>query len=106
MSRTHRRTAAALLALLALAAATTAAPAPSSPSSLALVPASAPMVLHFRGAEGAKDRLVTLVKNALPEFAPVVEGYLDRTTKDALGEGRKLAGLAKDGPVFAAFLEI
>ncbi len=79
--------------------------APAARGGLDQVPASAPIVIHIRGAEGTKDRIITLVKNALPELAPQVEGQLQALWKNGI-EGRKLRGLAKDGPIFVAFTEM
>jgi hypothetical protein len=98
------RRAAALLILLAAAPAAPAAPRPPDKSALRAVPASAPLVIHVRGVEGTKERLVALIKSALPEVAPQAEAGLDEL-KNGI-EGRKLRGLPKDGPVFLAFTEV
>jgi hypothetical protein len=74
-------------------------------AALAQVPAKAPVVLHVRGFERTKDRLATLVKNAVPDFAPVVQGKLEDGLKKALNE-RELKGLAKDGPIFLILTEM
>jgi hypothetical protein len=62
-------------------------------------------VVHVRGAEGTAERLLTLIKNALPEVHPDVAPHLETVLKEGI-EGRKLRGVTKDGPVFVAFLEI
>lgn len=101
------RTSAVLLALLAAAPMARTAPAPTDKSALGIVPAAAPIVVHLRGVEGTKDRVVALMKKALPELAPVVETFLNSAIKDgAYTDGRKLAGLAKDGPIFGVFTEM
>jgi hypothetical protein len=100
-----RTTGAALLGVLLAAPAARPAPAPAERAGLDQVPASAPIVIHVRGVEGTKDRLITLVKNALPEVAPLVEKQLQAWWDDGI-DGRKLRGLAKDGPIFFAFTEM
>jgi hypothetical protein len=106
MSRVLRFTAAAVLALAVVAPAP-AAPRPDEKSPLARVPASAPIVVHLRGVEGTKDRFLALLKKALPEVAPVVELYLDKALKEGeYTDGRKLRGLAKDGPDFFVFTQM
>ena len=84
----------------------TAAPAPVTPgeSPLSVVPAQAPIVVHVKGVERAKDRLTTLLKNALPDLGAIASAQVDEMFKTAL-EGRKLQGLDPAGPVFLAFLE-
>jgi hypothetical protein len=102
-----RLTAVASLALVAVAAGVPAAPAPSDRPSLAAVPAGSPIVVHVRGVEGTRDRLVAMLKNALPEVAPLVETYLDKALKEGdFTQGRKPRGIAKDGPIFMAFTEM
>src|SRR5437868_3334075 len=96
---------AALLGLLLAAPAARPAPVPGERGGLDQVPATAPLVIHVRGAEGTKDRITALVKNALPELAPHVENQLQAWWKDGI-DGRKLRGLAKDGPIFVAFTEM
>jgi hypothetical protein len=95
----------ALLAVLAVARPAAAAPAPGDRSALTQVPATAPLVLHLRGVEGTKDRLLVLAKNALPELEPMLREKLDGFFKDGI-DGRKLAGLPKDGDVFLVFTEM
>src|SRR4051794_23975818 len=92
------------LALLAAAATAPAAPVPAQATLLSAVPASAPVVAHLRGVEGARERFMALVKKALPELAPQVESFLDRgLAKGEFADGRKLRGVPKDGPIFLAF---
>jgi hypothetical protein len=82
-----------------------AAPVPTDASALAAVPASAPIVLYLHGVERTKDRLVTMIKNAVPEVAPLVQAQMEQFLNEGI-EGRKLRGLAKEGPIFLAFLEM
>jgi hypothetical protein len=91
--------------LLVLGTVGRAAPVPTDRSALAQVPASAPLVLYLHGLEGTKDRLLVLVKNALPELLPRIQPHLDSVVKDGI-EGRKLAGVPKDGPVFIVLTEL
>jgi hypothetical protein len=106
MTRTNwLRTAAALLALTTAATLAPAAPVPGDKGALALVPASAPVVVHVRGAEGTSERLLTLLKNALPDVHPLVAPHIESALKDGI-EGRKLRGVAKDGPIFVVFLDV
>jgi hypothetical protein len=100
-----RTTGAALLALLLAAPAARPAPAPEGRGGLDQVPATAPLVVHVRGVEGTKDRLIALVQNALPEVAPLVEKQLQSWWTDGV-DGRKFRGLAKDGPIYLAFTEM
>ncbi len=95
----------ALLVLAAAGRPAGAAPAPADRSSLAQVPATAPVVVYLRGAEGTKDRLVATLKAALPEVLPLIQPRLDELIKDGR-DGRKLAGVPKDGPIFLVFTEL
>ncbi len=74
-------------------------------SALAQVPAGSPIVVQIRGVERTKNRLLTLVKNAVPDLAPTVQGQVDAGLKQML-TGRELTGLAADGPVFIVFTEM
>jgi hypothetical protein len=94
-----------LLALASAAPPLVAAPAPDPQSPLALVPAQAPIVIHLRGFERTKERLTTMVKNALPALAGKVQEAIDEFLKEAL-DGRELKGLVMDGPIFVIFTEI
>ena len=70
---------------------------PANAGALAVVPAQAPIVLQIRGVERTKDRLTAFVNAAVPDFGPVVAAQIDQMLKSGV-EGRKLEGLAKDGP--------
>jgi hypothetical protein len=83
-----------------------AVPAAAEESPLAQVPARAPVVIHLRGPERAKDRLLTLAKNALPDEAGrLAKTKLEEALKDAL-DGREWKGLPPDGPMFLVFLQV
>jgi hypothetical protein len=86
--------------LLGLVTAMPVAAAEESP--LAQIPAKAPIVISVRGIQRTKDRLVTMIKNALPDLGPMVQTHIDKGFKQAL-EGRKLQGLKEDGPIFLIF---
>jgi hypothetical protein len=74
-------------------------PAPAEDSPLAQVPAGAPIVLQIHGVKRTKERLRTMVKNALPELASQAEAKIEEKLNDEL-KGRKLQGLAPAGPDF------
>jgi hypothetical protein len=82
-----------------------AAPAPAARSGLEQIPATAPIVVYLRGVEGTRDRLVAMLENALPDQVGRIKTQLDSWIKDGVG-GRKLAGLAKNGPIFLVFTEM
>lgn len=106
MTRTNwLRTAGVLVVLAAAAIQAPAAPVPGDKGALALVPASAPIVVHVRGVEGTAERLLTLLKNALPDVHAMVASHLETALKEGIN-GRKLKGTAKDGPIFVVFLEV
>jgi hypothetical protein len=99
-----RYAASGVFLLVAAAPSTPAAPAPSP---LAAVPQSAPVFVHLRGVEGTKDRLMVMLKKALPELAPQIGAFLDRALKEGeFTDGRKPRGLAKDGPAFFVLLDL
>src|SRR5206468_13128688 len=74
-------------------------------SGLAQVPAGSPIVVQIHGLERTKNRLLTLVKNAVPDLAPTVPAAADSGLQQIL-KGRDLSGLAAEGPVFIVFTEI
>lgn len=94
MLRTRWLRAGLLLVLVGLAT-----PVQAQDSPLAQVPAESAIVLQVRGLEQTKDRLVTMIKNAIPDVGPALEARLNEGLKSAL-EGRSLKGLAPAGPVF------
>jgi hypothetical protein len=77
----------------------------ASDSGLAQVPAQAPVVFYVKGIERTKDRLVTMIKNAVPDLAQQVQDKMDEGIKQAL-EGRELKGVPKDGPIFLVLTEM
>jgi hypothetical protein len=99
--------AAAVLAALAIPAIAPAAPVPANPGEapLAAVPAQSPIVVQLRGVDRTKDRLLALIKNVVPDYAPVVAEHIETALRDGL-DGRKLRGLDPAGPHFLAFLEM
>lgn len=82
-----------------------AAPVRAQDSSLAAIPAQSPIVLHIRGIERTKNRLLTTVKNALPDLGQQIQAQLEMGLQQAL-EGRELRGLPAEGPVFFVFTEM
>jgi hypothetical protein len=89
--------AALLVAVLAL-------PAAAADSPLAQVPADAALVVHVRGFERIKDRLLTLVKNALPDLAQKAEDKVAEIIKTA-SMGRELKGIPRDGSILVVLTE-
>ena len=104
MKRSHWMTTAAF-ALAVFAPPSQAAPADSGKSPLGWIPADAPLVIHLNGLEEMRDHVVAFLKNAVPDQADRVEKHIDGFLENGF-EGRKLRGLAKDGPVFLVFLEL
>jgi len=96
---------AACLVALATTSAVWSAPAPAGRSGLDQVPASASIVIHLRGVQGTRDRLVTMMENALPDVLKMFQPQMDEALKNGI-KGRKLRGLVKDGPIFLAFTEL
>ena len=85
------------------------APVPGARSGLEQIPETAPVVVHVRGVQGVHDRLVSLMKLALPElldkYKDQIDDFFEKGPDNAL-KGRKIRGLAKDGPLFFALLEL
>ncbi len=69
------------------------------------MPATAPLVHHLNGNERTKDRFITLLQKALPDYSDLVATYLNNAVKDGI-EGRKLQGVPRDGHIFLAFTEM
>jgi hypothetical protein len=105
MMRTRWWELGAFVVALFLAVPAHAAPAPDKGSALAQVPAEAPIVIQVRGLERTKDRLIAMVKNAVPDLGPMLQDKIDEAFKKGL-EGRELKGLAPEGPIFFAFTEM
>jgi hypothetical protein len=72
---------------------------------LAQVPAGSAVVVYAQGLEHTKDRLLTMVKNAVPDLAATVQAQVENTLKQALKE-RSLKGLPKDGAVFVVIPQL
>ncbi len=85
------------------------APVPGARSGLEQIPESAPLVIHVRGVQGVHGRVVALMKAALPElldkYKDQIDDFFEKGPDNAL-KGRKIRGLAKDGPLFFALLEL
>src|SRR5947208_1518412 len=77
-------------------------PARAGDSPLAQLPADTPILISLRGIQGTKERLAILIKNALLDLGPGAAAKMDADLDKAL-DGRKLAGLDPNGPVFLAF---
>jgi hypothetical protein len=90
---------------LILAAPVAAAPGGEDESPLAQVPAGSPIVVQIHGFERTKERLITLIKNAVPDLAKMAEDAIEDGIKKGL-EGRELKGMAKDGPILITFTEM
>ncbi len=106
--RGQRRVIFTVLCLLSsvLSSVAWAAPVPNAGDpSLAVVPGQSPIVIHLRGVERTKERLTAMLTAAIPDLGPVAAAQIDNLVQSGV-EGRKLQGLAKDGPVFLAFLEM
>jgi hypothetical protein len=73
---------------------------------LAQIPGNAPLVLSLRGIKTSTAHYATMVKNALPDQARVLQTPVDDFLIKKMFEGRKLQGLKDDGPCFLAFLEL
>ncbi len=95
----------AAIVLIVPASVVWSAPVPSARSGLEQVPATAPIVIHVRGVQGTRDRLVAMMENALPDVLKKFQTQMDEALKDGI-EGRKIRGLAKDGPIFFIFTEL
>lgn len=72
---------------------------------LSQVPADTPVVIHLRGFEGTKARLLVMARNALPDLAPSSWEKFNAEFDKAL-DGRSLKGLPKDGSVFVAIFDL
>ena len=80
-------------------------PVTAADSPLSQVPADTPLVFHVRGFERTRDRLLTMIKNALPDLAAKAQNAIDDAIKQAL-EGRALKALPKDGSIFLAVFDL
>lgn len=81
------------------------APVPGARTGLEQVPDTAPVVVHFRGVQGTRDRFVAMMKNALPDVLDKFQTQMDDFLENGR-DGRKIRGLAKDGPIFVVLTEL
>jgi hypothetical protein len=105
MKRSYWLGLAALALVVGSARPIAAGPAEDAASPLAQVPAKAPIVIHIRGVEQTKDRLIAMIKEALPDLGGKAEEKINSHIKELL-EGRSLKGMAKNGPAFFVFNEL
>lgn len=68
------------------------------------IPASALVVVQIKGIEGTLESLNEFVKNAVPDAMPLTENFIVNGFLEFL-RGRKLNGLAPQGPHFFAAME-
>jgi hypothetical protein len=99
------KAAAAVVVLAAVAPLAWTAPTPGDKSALAQVPATAAVVYHMNGLEAVRDHVVAFLKNAAPDQAALVEKHSEDFLTNGF-QGRKLKGLAKDGPIFVLLMEL
>lgn len=105
MANSFKLRMAILLAVVALCP-SRALPAPANEESpLAIVPAHSAIVVYVKGYERTKERLITMVKNAIPDLAAKAEAAINDGIKQGL-EGREFKGLEKEGPIFLVFPEV
>lgn len=69
------------------------------------IPASALVVVQVKGIEGTLESLNEFVKNAVPDAMPLNENFIVNGFLEFL-RGRKLTGLAPNGPHFFAAMEL
>ncbi len=105
MKSSHWIKAAAAALVLAAAPLAWTAPIPAEKSPLGWIPADAPLVIHLNGVETLRDHAVAFLKNAVPDRAEMVQQQSDMFLKEGIA-GRKLRGVAKDGPIFVVFTEM
>src|SRR5579875_11016 len=85
------------------------APVPAARSGLEQIPDTASIIIHIRGVQGVHDRLTKLMKQALPDVLEKYRTQIDDFFKkgpDNILKNRRLSGLAEDGPLFFALLEL
>jgi hypothetical protein len=85
------------------------APVPAARSGLEQIPDTAPLVIHVRGVQGTRERFMALMAVALPDvkkkYQEAIDSFFENGPDNVL-KGRKLSGLAKDGPLFFALLDL
>jgi hypothetical protein len=79
-------------------------PVVAADSPLSQVPADTPVLLHMRGLESTKGRLLAMAKNALPDLAQQKWDKFEAEIAKVL-LARELKGLPKDGSVFVAIFD-
>src|SRR5437588_5878481 len=92
----------AALAFLVVQPAPAIGPAEEISSALSQVPAKAPLVIQLHGIERTKERLIAMIKEALPDLGGQAEEKINEQYKTLL-EGRSLKGMVKDAPSFGIF---
>jgi hypothetical protein len=105
MKRSFRLGLAALALSFAPAWLPAGGPAEDAASPLAQIPAKAAAVVQIRGFEQTKDRLIVMIKEALPDLGAKAEQFINNSITQGL-EGRSLKGLVKNGPIFVVFTEL
>jgi hypothetical protein len=75
-------------------------------SPLAQVPAGSPIVVSLHGVKRTTDRLVTMIKNAVPDLGPLVQTKVAEILKKGPLEGRELKGISDDGPILLVFTSL
>jgi hypothetical protein len=80
-------------------------PAAGGEAPLAQLPAETPVLVSLRGLQATRERLATMIKNGEPDLAPLVTAQMDAALEKVL-DGRKLAGLDPNGPLFLAFTSL
>src|SRR5262249_7551478 len=64
------------------------------------------IVVQVHGLEGSSERVIAYLDNCLPEIAGLVKTATRSFFGDGVIPGRKVRGLAKDGPVFVVLSEV
>jgi len=80
-------------------------PAGAGESPLSQLPADTPILISLHGVHRTKQRLAALMENAVPDLAKTALAKMDWVLGKGV-EGRKLAGLDPDGPVFMALTSL
>jgi hypothetical protein len=76
-------------------------------SPLAMVPDKAPLVISVRGVQGTTERALKMAKNAFPDLVDKAKEHIDEGMKKLFeGRGNALKGLAEDGPIFVAMMDL
>jgi hypothetical protein len=105
MNRLRLPLLAAVCLIVPAAGAVWSAPVPGARSGLEQVPDTAPVVVHLRGIQGTRDRLVAMMQNALPDVLKKFQSEMDDFLENGK-DGRKIRGLQKDGPIFLVVTDL